>query len=75
MPSPTHEFFVNLFADAILDELKSIGREDSPAGIFAARVRGCASLHIYLKDGVKSGQEDGGHKADRRTSTRRQLGA
>lgn len=50
MPSPTHEFFINLFADAISDELKRIGGKDGAAGEFASQILSGGSSRIYLED-------------------------
>lgn len=51
MPSPVHDFFSNILADDLQDQLNKIASEDNDAGAFASEIRSGGSSTILLSEG------------------------
>ncbi|KAK4446492.1 hypothetical protein QBC34DRAFT_411313 [Podospora aff. communis PSN243] len=52
MPSPVHDFFTNLLAIEIRDQLKEIAERADNAGDFAGKIEVGGSSRIFLREGI-----------------------
>ncbi|KAK0655270.1 hypothetical protein B0T16DRAFT_310992, partial [Cercophora newfieldiana] len=52
MPSPVHEFFTNLLANEIRDQLKEIAERADKVGDFAGQIEYGGSSRVLLREGI-----------------------